>query len=1138
MRALLLSVVLVGCVAVCGMGATLNVPSTYSTIQSAIDAAVNGDTVLVGPGTYGDHILIQSDSLSLIASEGPSQTKFGWSDYSTSPFQISNSNCIISGFAFENKVIPEQQIIMISNSKVRLSNNVFRRLNGSGALISAGGPGEITIDHNIFEHIIHSNALIVIVEPFAKIFNNTLDSVVRGIAIFSDTPKVENNIISNTTIYGLYFNNGNQSEKYNAFWSNGANLYSCCQDVTDLVVDPKFQDFSSGDYRLLSNSPCINAGYPHPAYDDPDGTRNDIGAIYYNLGSAPNGSIRDVPSVYSTIQSAINLAVSGDTVRVAPGVYSGVGNRRILLNGNTLVILGAGIDNTIVEMNGMNDTAFLIDSYSLTDTSVFRGFTIRNGIGGILGNSTVKIIDSVKFLGLSAFGANLFDGSASLAHCQFEGNGIALFWPSNFTITDCKFTQNSIALDFYYGGNGVGNRCLFENNIYVVKTGESKKSTSSEAASESSVMEWKSLDADSCEFIGNGTIFEGYYDMSATHSTFKNNNVIFVGGWAAHFNLKKCEIRGTTQTIIKGRNASHVVLDSCLIRSNPGDIFLDPLGPGYWDGSEVQIMNSTLDSNSGRFQVSFTEVDVINSLYRNNAYPLAFLQDGNYGSLEVNSCNVVNNYSDGIYFAPTGGYDIRNRNGIRNTLVSNNTGRGLNVAGYYSDSVHFECSNVYANAAGNYVGIPDQTGINGNISADPLFCDTANGDFRIAKQSPCAPLNNSCGVQIGAFGIGCALPEVTAIEVDNIASNMHLLAHVPSIDWNLQDTLAGVQTSFEIAVGTDNDWAFAEKWNPAPFNSPDTFVTYDGSALVDGQTYYLRLRVSNGTEWSAWHNTSFRMNSVPTIPAPLSPDSGVAASTTPTLWVTNATDAEGDALTYEFAGFHDTDCVAPPIAHTGVAQTPDSTGGVITTPLGENCRYWWQVRAFDGYEYSPWSANSMFAVNGTPEPPTAPDLASPPAPPDKPVFDLLPTFVWNPSYDPDPNDTVRYRLEISTTQNFTFVNTTDSLLTTSHKVADSLFFGTRYWWKVSAFDKTGLRTYSPTVKDFWTWKLGDVNHSHTTNIVDLTAMVAFLFTGGTAPDPKKIADFNGNCVVNIVDVTYFVDFLFRGGPDPRVGCAP
>ncbi len=36
----------------CAFGAELLVPSQYSTIQSAIDASVTGDTVIISPGTY------------------------------------------------------------------------------------------------------------------------------------------------------------------------------------------------------------------------------------------------------------------------------------------------------------------------------------------------------------------------------------------------------------------------------------------------------------------------------------------------------------------------------------------------------------------------------------------------------------------------------------------------------------------------------------------------------------------------------------------------------------------------------------------------------------------------------------------------------------------------------------------------------------------------------------------------------------------------------------------------------------------------------------------------------------------------------------------------------------------------------
>jgi hypothetical protein len=72
-----------------------------------------------------------------------------------------------------------------------------------------------------------------------------------------------------------------------------------------------------------------------------------------------------------------------------------------------------------------------------------------------------------------------------------------------------------------------------------------------------------------------------------------------------------------------------------------------------------------------------------------------------------------------------------------------------------------------------------------------------------------------------------------------------------------------LQTAFEIAVGTDDDWQYAEMWNPAPVVSADTSVIYQGAALVDGATYHLRLRVKNEDVWSDWYSTTFRLNSVP-----------------------------------------------------------------------------------------------------------------------------------------------------------------------------------------------------------------------------------------------------------------------------------
>ncbi|MHC4696146.1 MAG: right-handed parallel beta-helix repeat-containing protein [Planctomycetota bacterium] len=89
-------------------------------------------------------------------------------------------------------------------------------------------------------------------------------------------------------------------------------------------------------------------------------------------------------------------------------------------------------------------------------------------------------------------------------------------------------------------------------------------------------------------------------------------------------------------------------------------------------------------------------------------------------------------------------------------LIDRNIIVGCTGTGVYSDDYvpPISCNDLWNNLPSNYGGIiPDQTGANGNISLDPLFCSVPAEDFSLQTGSPClaAP---GCGL-IGALGEGC-----------------------------------------------------------------------------------------------------------------------------------------------------------------------------------------------------------------------------------------------------------------------------------------------------------------------------------------------------------------------------------------------
>ncbi|MCK4606168.1 MAG: right-handed parallel beta-helix repeat-containing protein, partial [candidate division Zixibacteria bacterium] len=79
---------------------------------------------------------------------------------------------------------------------------------------------------------------------------------------------------------------------------------------------------------------------------------------------------------------------------------------------------------------------------------------------------------------------------------------------------------------------------------------------------------------------------------------------------------------------------------------------------------------------------------------------------------------------------------------------------GSNVGVVCSNQPILSCNDIYDNSPDYYSTIVPAED---DISYDPLFCDTANGEFSIDALSPCAPNHplNPCGELIGALEPGC-----------------------------------------------------------------------------------------------------------------------------------------------------------------------------------------------------------------------------------------------------------------------------------------------------------------------------------------------------------------------------------------------
>jgi hypothetical protein len=122
------------------------------TIQAGIDSASAGDSILVMPGTYDEHLTMKSD-ITLMSQSGYEVT-FLIPDDNLGPVITCSdvTGAVISGFSFETVEVPSGAAVFCENSSVTISENRFYDMGATdkgGAIACFDGRG--VIENNIFD---------------------------------------------------------------------------------------------------------------------------------------------------------------------------------------------------------------------------------------------------------------------------------------------------------------------------------------------------------------------------------------------------------------------------------------------------------------------------------------------------------------------------------------------------------------------------------------------------------------------------------------------------------------------------------------------------------------------------------------------------------------------------------------------------------------------------------------------------------------------------------------------------------------------------------------------------------------------------------------------------------------------------
>ncbi|MCK4655364.1 MAG: right-handed parallel beta-helix repeat-containing protein, partial [Candidatus Cloacimonetes bacterium] len=455
----------------CYLCATIiNIPADQPTIQAGINVAVNGDIVLVQPGTYfeninynGKYITVASLFYTTQDTSYIFQTTIDGNQEGRVVTFVNEENltAVLTGFTITNGNASSGGGIHCFASSPSLQNLFI-----TGNSASSGGgiscwKGSVPSLQNV------------------TIMNNSADNSGGGIyCICESNPNLENVTVTNNSAAfqggGICCNESNLSfdteNRCNIYLNNvmnnrgyGVDIYASYCDIINVIVDT-FTVFTPTDYYA---SPIINFTFDiiHSIQDSLINSD-----LYVSVDGDDDNSGTTADDPLKTIRFALSKiytdSLNQNTIYLSPGIYSSetTGETFPIEWSNFVYLEGSVEDETILDAN--NETGVMRFHY--VNDAMIKNITIRNGNthrgSGIYCSYSSPSLENVTITDnfASNWGGGIYciQSSPNLENvtiidnsAHYGGGGIFCIYYSNPGLVNVTLTGNSAS------GNGGGIYC-------------------------------------------------------------------------------------------------------------------------------------------------------------------------------------------------------------------------------------------------------------------------------------------------------------------------------------------------------------------------------------------------------------------------------------------------------------------------------------------------------------------------------------------------------------------------------------------------------------------------------------------------------------------------------------------------------